>query len=312
MGTVADQGGRYHYSVLYTTVIMQERLLMLLKKRLPEERGIAFSPMMESYRRDGGKTLELKPIFPGYIFIRSDMNSRELHEFIMKYKPEFMSYVKELGLAEKIASGDIKDINITAHNDQSVVSDDGSDEYDFSDRELSDLSDEEAMYLDLLLDFDRSGGEIDPDVVRYMFDRDEDTGVDAMMPREEKGFDDAGATGVDASTAGILRMSYGYRDQGKWIVMKGPLRALQDHIKDVNRHNKKAFLDISIGGRIIRAGFDVKPKKYWFPEDEEAPEVLSDGSEFDLESLKRSMTTLKNESKKTKKKSWTESRTMKK
>lgn len=291
---------KYKYCVLYTTVMKQERLLRLLKKRLPEERGVAFAPMMESYRRDGGKTLELKPLFPGYIFIRSDMKAGEMHEFIRKYKPEFMSYIKELWLAEKLATGEME-------TGSAIGDDEVPDPWDM---QLSDLTDEEAKYLDLLLDFDRTGGDVAPDVVRYMFDRDEDTGVEAMMPRDERKPDDDDATSIDASTAGLLRMSYGYRDNGKWIVMKGPLRAFQDHIKDVNKHNKKAFLDFSIGGRIVRAGFDVKPKKYWFPEDEDAPEVLSDGSELDIDSLVKSMTKLKGDSKSSrkKKKRWTEAR----
>ena len=298
---------KYRYCVLYTTVMKQERLLRLLRKRLPEERGVAFAPMMESYKRDSGKTLELKPLFPGYIFVRSDMKAGELHEFIRKYKPEFMSYIKELWLAEKLATGEIGEGQRAGQDSDDEVPDPW-------DMQLSDLTDEEAEYLDLLLDFDRSGGDIAPDVVRYMFDKDEDTGVEAMMPRDDRDDGDYDATSIDASTAGLLRMSYGYRDNGKWIVMKGPLRAFQDHIKDVNKHNKKAFLDFKIGGRIVRAGFDVKPKKYWFPEDDEAPEVLSDGSELDIDRLVKSMTTLKSDPKsaRKKKKRWTEARSSKK
>ena len=276
MKNVDDNCTGYHYSVLYTTVMMQSRLLMTVKKHLSEKRGIAFSPLMESYRRDGEKTLELKPVFPGYVFIRSDLNTDEMHELMAAVKTDFKRYVRELGTTE-----------------------------------YKDLSDEEARYMDLLLDLDRSGGEIAPDVIRYMFDRDEDIGVAAMMPRDDTDPDDESATLIDADTSGILRMSYGYRDHGKWIVMKGPLRAFQDHIRDVNKHNKKAYLDISIGGRLVRAGFDVKPRKYWFPDDKEAPEVLSDGSEFDLEGLVRSMTTLKNDTKASKKKKWTEVRSRK-
>lgn len=311
-----NEVNRYKYCVLYTTVMKQERLLKLLKKRLPEERGVAFAPMMESYRRDGGKTLELKPLFPGYIFIRSDMKAGELHAFIQKYRPEFMSYIKELWLSEKLASGEIGSESRSSRRKQAEIDSSSgetgtdSEPPDPFDMKISDLTDEEARYLDLLLDFDRTGGELAPDVIRYMFDKDEDTGVEAMMPRDDRTADDYDATSIDASTAGLLRMSYGYRDNGKWIVMKGPLRAFQDHIKDVNKHNKKAFLDIKIGGRIVRAGFDVKPKKYWFPEDEKAPEVLDDGSELDIDGLVRSMTTLKSDPKtsRKKKKRWTEAR----
>ena len=84
-------------------------------------------------------------------------------------------------------------------------------------------------------------------------------------------------------------MSYGYREGGKYVVMKGPLKEYQNRIARVNAHDRKAYLDIKINGRAVRAGFEVKPKRYWFPDDNGAPMVLHDGTEVNLENLRNMM-----------------------
>ena len=88
---------------------------------------------------------------------------------------------------------------------------------------------------------------------------------------------------------GVLRMSYGYREGGRYVVMKGPLKAYENRITNVNVHDRKAYLDIRINGHAVRAGFEVKPKRYWFPDDNGAPMVLHDGTEVNLERLRNMM-----------------------
>lgn len=62
---------------------------------------------------------------------------------------------------------------------------------------------------------------------------------------------------------GLLAMSHGYEEDGKYHVMDGPLKAYEDRMIDVDKHNRKAFLDIVINGRSVRAGFECKPKSFW-------------------------------------------------
>ena len=74
--------GKFHYSVLYTPVVKQERLRAVLKEALPEGRGTVFYPCMECWRRDSSQC-EIKALFPGYVFIHSDMDRVELHRFVI-------------------------------------------------------------------------------------------------------------------------------------------------------------------------------------------------------------------------------------
>lgn len=243
-------GMKYHYCVLYTNVLKQAELSSVLKKALPENRGTVFYPCMECYRRDAGGKMEIRPIFPGYIFIRSDMGSVELHEFIRKNHGGIMAYMRELKLSQRKASGE-----------EAVFPDRSTDNLEYG---LSDLTEEEAEFLDFLLDVDNTGGEI----------------------RGSGSLEDGGG---DAPVEGLLKMSYGYKEGSHYKVVEGPLRAYEDHIAGVNRHDKKAFLDFEINGKVVRAGFDVMPKRYWFPEDKDTPEVLTDGTEVDLQALVKAM-----------------------
>ncbi len=62
---------------------------------------------------------------------------------------------------------------------------------------------------------------------------------------------------------GLLAMSRGYEENKKFHVVEGPLKAYEDRIVDVDKHNRKAFLSIVINGHGTRAGFECKPKSYW-------------------------------------------------
>ena len=259
----------HHYNVLFTTVPKQEQVRDTLSRSLPMDRGVVFCPMMETYRRDSGNTLVLSPMYPGYVFIRSDLTSTELHKLVRGCRHELMTYVGELGARTRYDG-------------------DRSGETDL-DLTVSDLSDKEAKLLDILLDFDKTGGELDFGTVMKIYKGDPDAGVAAFVPREKED----GVTIAETATAGLLRMSYGYRvsaTKKKWVVMEGPLRALGDHIVDVNTRDKKAYLDIKINGRTLKAGLDLKPKVHWFPETKGLSDTLDDGTEIDLDELKYAMT----------------------
>lgn len=233
-----------HYCVLYTQVIKQEKVSEYLNMNLPAGRGNIFYPCKEVYRRDRGGKVVKQPVFPGYIFVRSDMMADELHEFLLNNRGCLDSFIKELQLTERRLSGE----GFTSVNHDKQGADNGG--YSFS-----DLSDDEAAFFDFLLDMDDNNG--------------------------------------------TLRMSSGYRDgksrDGRQIyrVMEGPLKVYEKHIIKVNVQDKRAYLDFGIGDCLLSAGFDVKAKKYWFPEDEGAPDMLADGTEIDIDSLVRNMTNLK-------------------
>lgn len=236
-----------HYCVLYTQVLKQWEVTTVLKKALPEGKGTVFYPCTELWRHDRKET-EIRPLFPGYIFVRSDMEPEEIHHFIREHQKDVEAFIKELRISEKKISGG-----------DSVRKADAANEYI-----LTDLKEDEAEFLDFLL---ACGTD----------DMDDETGGDA----------DGGTPKL--SDAGILRMSYGYREGGKYVVMKGPLKTYENRITGVNIHDRKAYLDIKINNRPVRAGFEVKPKRYWFPDDRDAPMVLYDGTEVNLEKLRNIM-----------------------
>lgn len=240
-----------HYCVLYTSAVKQAKLEEAIKKTLPEGKGIVFYPCMECWRRDSGKC-EVKALFPGYIFIRSDMDALEIHEYVKEYRGKLGAFIRELGLSERYASGNGIFGGCGSEEDRDGEKEDGY--------RLTDLTEEEAEFMDFLLG---EGGDSEAA---------ERLGKGDKMPRE-----------------GLLRMSYGYRESGKYIVMEGPLKAYENRIANVNRHERKAFLDFKVNGYVVRAGFEVKPKRYWFPEDKSTPEVLADGTEVDLRELENKM-----------------------
>lgn len=253
---------KYRYCVLYTQVIKQERLRDILKMEFPAGRGTVFYPCMEVYRRGtAGRRTEITPIFPGYIFIRSDMSAEELHRFIQSRRGELGTFVREIGLSERRAAG------------VSLFSEGETESNDYI---LSDLKEEEAAFMDFLLDAD---AETDRSA--------EETTIRQIQGSEE-------AEERNTPVEGLLRMSYGYKEGNKkYKVVEGPLRAYEDHIIDVNVRDRKAYLDFDIQGHVVKAGFTIKPKRFWFPGDKDAPEVLSDGTEVDLHELIKAMTNLK-------------------
>lgn len=268
-----DKDNQSHYCVLYTQTLKQWEVTTVLKKKLPEGRGTVFYPCIELWRHDR-KATEIRALFPGYLFIRSDMEPEELHHFIGEHRRDVSSFIKELRISEKKISG----------GDAAEQADEAN-EYQYI---RMDLKEDEKAFLDFLLACgnEDTGQEAGGDAAGKDGTCREDTRK-AGICKNSNGEESAAALRIP--TEGVLRMSYGYREGGKYVVMKGPLKEYQNRIARVNAHDRKAYLDIKINGRAVRAGFEVKPKRYWFPDDSDAPMVLHDGTEVNLENLRNMM-----------------------
>lgn len=268
-----DKHHSSHYCVLYTQTLKQWEVTTVLKKKLPEGRGTVFYPCIELWRHDR-KATEIRALFPGYLFIRSDMEPEELHHFIGEHRKDVSSFIKELRISEKKISG----------SDAAEQADEAN-EYQYI---RMDLKEDEKAFLDFLLACgnEDTGQEAGGDAEVKDGTCREDTRK-AGICKNSDGEESAAALRIP--TEGVLRMSYGYREGGKYVVMKGPLKEYQNRIARVNAHDRKAYLDIKINGRAVRAGFEVKPKRYWFPDDSDAPMVLHDGTEVNLENLRNMM-----------------------
>ena len=59
----------------------------------------------------------------------------------------------------------------------------------------------------------------------------------------------------------ILKMSKGYKQTNKTIVVEGPLKALQEHIFSVNKREHFAILNIEFLNRRIKAGIEMQDKE---------------------------------------------------
>lgn len=88
---------------------------------------------------------------------------------------------------------------------------------------------------------------------------------------------------------GVVQMSFGYRENGRYVIMDGPLRGHESRIVDYKPKDQKAYLNISIGSRITKVGMIILGKKVWFPKDKDGPDILSDGTEIDCRELRRIM-----------------------
>lgn len=212
----------FRYSVLYILDAEQHKLKGIIEKYLPKGRGEVFIPRMELYRRGEKKVKEIT-IFPGYVFLYTDMDIREVHEMLKDCRAEQNFVLRELALKERWASD--REFLYGETEDGALL-------------ELSDLDEEETEFLDIL----REGN-------------------------------------------GLLTMSCGYEENGKYHVMEGPLKAFEEKIEKLDKHNRKAFLKFQINGRQVRAGFECKPKTHWYPKDNSRIVKLSDDAEVDLDEL---------------------------
>ncbi len=215
----------FDYHIIFTNTGKQKALLLALSGFWDRERGRVFIPMREYWIRKD-RQLGVKPIFPGYIFFKTDMGRRELHEFIRQNRRDINAFVRELQNRE------LKDSGLGV---EEVFPEDIQDD-------LPELSSVESELFDNVLD-------------------------------EE----------------GVWRMSGGCRRHGQLIVMDGPLKIYADRIKEVDRHNREAVLDMDFRGHRIVAGLELKPVRTYFPEDKDAPDMLEDGTEVDLKDLANKM-----------------------
>ena len=239
---------QYHYCVLYTPTLKQWKVYHTLKNSLPEGEGIVFYPCVELWWNDRVNTV-IRPLFPGYIFIRSKLTQRQLHDLVLNSRNEILAFVKELTAPEQ-------------WKDNSTGDDT---EEDF----LLDLSEDESAFLDFILEL---------------------SGSDAnASPSSDKPSGDPSAEMEKIPESGVLRMSHGYEENGKITIMDGPLRGYEDRIIRVDKRKRKAILDISINGHIAKAGLVILGKRHWFPDDENASEILSDGTEIDPYEIARRM-----------------------
>lgn len=80
-----------NWYVLFVLVAKSDKLCSLLNKK-----GInAFIPQMEYYRRDI-KGNALKPLFPGYIFVKSEMDQSDFDNFLYKLGEQKDGLIKQL------------------------------------------------------------------------------------------------------------------------------------------------------------------------------------------------------------------------
>ena len=73
------------------------------------------------------------------------------------------------------------------------------------------------------------------------------------------------------------------------MVVEGPLKGLERYIVDVNKRDRKAYLDIEIAGHRARAGLEIYSKKYFFPDDKSKTDMLGNGQAIDTNKLAQSM-----------------------
>lgn len=157
-----------NYYILYCQKAKIEKVC----KRLNRKKDIyAFIPKMEVYIRLK-KEIELKVMYPNYLFIKTDMNSLEFYSLLCSLQEERDGIVKEL-----------------------------------KKEDVSALTDEEILLMNRLL-----------------------------------------------NDQGILKMSKGYKENGKTKVMEGPLVPYQNNIIDTDKRDMIAILNIRFLNRNIKAG----------------------------------------------------------
>lgn len=150
-----------------------------LCQRFNQKEGIeAFIPQIEKHLHSTNE-LVLKPLFPGYIFIKTKMNQIEFDTFLLLMNEQRDGIIRELK----------KD-------------------------EVSALTQEEIYLLDNLLDDEY-----------------------------------------------LLRMSKGYKVNGKTVVIEGPLKKLEKHIVSVDKKSHEAVLNIQFLNKKLKAGIEMQNSK---------------------------------------------------
>lgn len=267
-----------YYCILYTQSLKQWEVTEAIQKALPDGTGEVFYPVVELWWR-GAQTTRYRAMFPGYVFIRSKLGTTKLHELIRRQRRDILSFVRELHISEKRMGG------------ENAFADDFSGGAD-GESSLVDLTDEEAEFFDCLLGFEYDDG------YEERRKRAEEEGLlkPEPIPKPERPLTkrEREAAAMEAELhrrrkrlpqRGVAQISFGYKEDGRYIVMEGPLRGNEHRIVDYRPRDQKAYLDVSLGGRAAKVGLIILGKKAWFPEDKDAPDILADGMEFRSENL---------------------------
>ena len=77
------------------------------------------------------------------------------------------------------------------------------------------------------------------------------------------------------------------------VVLEVSLRAYADRIINVDKHNRRAFLEFEINGSRAQAGFNCLPKAHWFPNKNSKIVKFEDDTEVDLGELQERIMTIK-------------------
>lgn len=80
-----------NWYILFVQTEKQSQLCFLLE----QERVRAFLPMMEYYRRDR-KGLAEKPMFPGYIFVQSELTQKEFDSLLDSMEERRWGFIRQL------------------------------------------------------------------------------------------------------------------------------------------------------------------------------------------------------------------------
>ena len=261
-----------HYCVVFTRSLKQWEVTEAIQNALPDGKGEVFYPCVELWWH-GLNTTRYRALFPGYVFIRSEMGTTELHEFIRQNRKDIFSFVKELHLSERR----MEQIDVFAeHTGMKKI-----------EPELIDLTDDEAEFFDCMLGFEydedyerrrrkaEKEGRLRPEPpIEYEESmskvKKEKIAIEAELRRRKN----------KLPKKGVIQISFGYKENGRYVVMDGPLKGHEDRIVDHKVKDQKAYLDVSIAGHLTKAGLVLLGKKVWFPDDKDAPDVLSDGTEL--------------------------------
>ena len=185
----------HHYSMLFIRADRRFDLMKLLEDFFLKERVRAFVPVREYWRRDKEK-LDQKKLFPGYIFVCTDMSRSELHSFLTEQRERIGVHLKELGLHD----------GIPAQENPS----------DGDDCPIRDLTAAETEYF------------------RYMLDDE-----------------------------GVQRMSYGYIENDRVVVVCGPLKGHEDKIFRLDRRERIAYLAYKFRDHPMVVGLQIKPREFF-------------------------------------------------
>lgn len=161
-----------NYYILFCQTVKTEKVCQKLNSKL---KITAFIPRMEVYIRKYQK-IETKVMFPGYLFVKTELEQEEFTSLITSLKEERDGIIKELKKSK-----------------------------------VSALSEDEVELLSHLL-----------------------------------------------NDKGILKMSEGYKENGKTVVTKGPLTYFSEQIIDTDKRDMIAILNIKFLERNIKAGLFFK------------------------------------------------------